>query len=389
MAAANDAELRAVFRKPNFRGGLTPGKTLMNEEQARELELQGTTVEELIAQAASKDATQLDLSFCKLLAFPTSVLALESLTELHLQKNYLATLPEDIGRLNGLRRLNVKENRLSVLPASVVMCEELTSLDASNNQLTSVPDEYGDLPALQHLILDYNAMSEIPKCVRAGMPALKELALIENASLTSLSEDFGAWAPHRQRPARPLELRLDNSPELSASCDKMVAAFAANGSTQAFSVAWNKIWPDLVIDNVYLGSLRTVQNKSVYDQLLVSHVLTCGRNLKIAHMPPGVKHLVLEVDDNDTESINVHFSKGIDFIKDGVKGTAAGPSVLVHCFAGVSRSATMIVAFLMREKHMPFAAAMQHVKEQRPAANPNPNFIQQLKEFEKSCTASK
>jgi len=48
-----------------------------------------------------------------------------------------------------------------------------------------------------------------------------------------------------------------------------------------------------------------------------------------------------------------HFPAIIAFMKDGIsKG-----GVLVHCFAGVSRSATCVMAYLMQEKDMSFEEA--------------------------------
>jgi dual specificity phosphatase 12 len=51
-----------------------------------------------------------------------------------------------------------------------------------------------------------------------------------------------------------------------------------------------------------------------------------------------------------------------------------GGKVLVHCFAGVSRSATIIIAYMMQEHGMNYHSAFKFVKSKRPFINPNEGF---------------
>jgi len=53
--------------------------------------------------------------------------------------------------------------------------------------------------------------------------------------------------------------------------------------------------------------------------------------------------------------------------------------VLVHCAAGVSRSASVVIAYVMRRHRIPFAAARARVKAARRAINPNLGFALQLR----------
>jgi len=66
-----------------------------------------------------------------------------------------------------------------------------------------------------------------------------------------------------------------------------------------------------------------------------------------------------------------HFQGCIGFIKEAI---TSGGSVLVHCYAGVSRSATIVIAYLMQEMAMTFNDAFQHVKRQRWFICPNDGF---------------
>lgn len=58
--------------------------------------------------------------------------------------------------------------------------------------------------------------------------------------------------------------------------------------------------------------------------------------------------------------------------------------VLVHCMAGISRSVTITIAYLMKYHRMSVHRAYQYLKDMRPAISPNLNFMGQLIEFERS-----
>lgn len=56
--------------------------------------------------------------------------------------------------------------------------------------------------------------------------------------------------------------------------------------------------------------------------------------------------------------------------------------VYVHCHAGVSRSSTLVLAYLMQEEDIPLQQALSLLRLKRPIVCPNPGFMRQLKEFE-------
>ena len=71
-----------------------------------------------------------------------------------------------------------------------------------------------------------------------------------------------------------------------------------------------------------------------------------------------------------------YFGECFDFIKGEDK-------VLVHCSQGASRSATIVIAYLMWSKKMPYKEALEFVKKKRSVIRPNPGFKAQLELFEK------
>lgn len=381
MALANDDNFRKQFRTANFHGGmLTVREGLMTEAEA--IAGDRLDVDTIVRNAAAPDSSgECDLSFCRLLAVPPALLDVTALTDLNLEANQISRLPDEFGGLCFLTHLNLKKNRIHALPATMCMMDQLEVLDISNNLITHLPEEFADLNALRRLAADFNYLEGIPTCVLTGMASLQQLFLIENPLVLAVPETPGEWGA-QLRGGKRLYVELDNAPELVASVERLQAALGPGTADTVLEVKWNKIWPDLIVDHVALGSLRTVQNMSAVLQLNVTHVLTCGRNLRTPAFPHPIKQLVLDVDDNDEQDMNQYFLRAIEFIEDCVqmKGLC-----IVHCFAGVSRSATVVVAYLMRSRRLRFAEALNYVQQHRPAANPNPNFRRQLQEFEVMC----
>jgi len=88
----------------------------------------------------------------------------------------------------------------------------------------------------------------------------------------------------------------------------------------------------------------------------------------------------IAVKDNYQENISPHLDEAIQFIE---LARQNDERVLVHCVAGVSRSATVAIAYVMHYLRLPFEDAYRFVKEKRPTISPNFNFLGQLIEFEK------
>lgn len=83
----------------------------------------------------------------------------------------------------------------------------------------------------------------------------------------------------------------------------------------------------------------------------------------------------------DTESENLldYLQVCLDFIERSRKD---GGSVLVHCFAGVSRSAAVITAYLMKSENLSLEDALESLKQSCEFVCPNDGFLEQLKMFE-------
>jgi protein-tyrosine phosphatase len=89
----------------------------------------------------------------------------------------------------------------------------------------------------------------------------------------------------------------------------------------------------------------------------------------------------LIIDDDQHEEIQEHFPAITKLLTNAVNN---GVNVLVHCAAGVSRSATLVLAYIMTENNMKFDDALKYVRKNRPEVEPNSGFERRLYQLEDS-----
>ena len=95
---------------------------------------------------------------------------------------------------------------------------------------------------------------------------------------------------------------------------------------------------------------------------------------------------VIKVKDTLEEPINKYFDEAYEFIE---RMREEKKNVLVHCHAGISRSATMICAYLMRKKKWRLNQTLEYMRKKRERIKPNENFIKILVEYEEKIWKKK
>lgn len=140
------------------------------------------------------------------------------------------------------------------------------------------------------------------------------------------------------------------------------------------------------LGGLYIGCLYiagALKNRDLYGHIKAVVCIGCGTHpFSAAGYPPtvpGVEYHFVDVDDHERSDIKIHFDPCIDFIH---KHIMLGSSVFVHCAAGVSRSASIVIAYLMRKKVMTYERAFRHLRASRPIIDPNNGFRKQLREYE-------
>ena len=129
---------------------------------------------------------------------------------------------------------------------------------------------------------------------------------------------------------------------------------------------------------VYLGNYEAASDVALLKKHGVKAVLTVAADLRLNYpSSEGFTHEVISAQDMVSFDLSKHFSRCFDFI-DRLR---AETNVLVHCLAGISRSATIVIMYLMRGSHMSFESAFSFVKKRRKIIFPNPGFVRQLRVF--------
>ena len=289
-----------------------------------------------------------------------------NITVLDMSNNNLTSVDPDLQYLVNLRRLILGNNRLTTLPTELGNLSDLEVLDVNHNSLCELPQELMFCDQLVELALDYNDFDEIPSVV-FDLPCISTIFLAANPRLNK-------WPPHDLLVALPsCTIGLDNEPQLFSAWKAMSPHVKVD-----LTISWNKIYPDLIVPNLYCGSLRSAQSPAVYERLNIQYLLTMGRGLEPV-VTSSMKHKTVIVDDIEGATISSSFDEATAFIAEAME---KGVGCLVHCFAGMSRSATAVIVYLMLQRKMRLDEAYLLVKQGRPAIHPNDGFFKQMIELD-------
>ncbi|XP_031712286.1 protein phosphatase Slingshot homolog 1 isoform X2 [Anarrhichthys ocellatus] len=141
----------------------------------------------------------------------------------------------------------------------------------------------------------------------------------------------------------------------------------------------------LIFDHVYLGSEWNASNLEELQESGVSYILNVTR--EIDNFFPGTfSYHNIRVYDEDATDLLAHWNETYNFI---VKAKKNRSKCLVHCKMGVSRSASTVIAYAMKEFGWSLEKAYNFVKQKRSITRPNAGFMRQLAEYEGILDASK
>uniref|UniRef100_A0A8C7SC20 protein-serine/threonine phosphatase n=1 Tax=Oncorhynchus mykiss TaxID=8022 RepID=A0A8C7SC20_ONCMY len=143
--------------------------------------------------------------------------------------------------------------------------------------------------------------------------------------------------------------------------------------------------PTEIFDHVYLGSEWNASNLEELQTSGVRYILNVTR--EIDNFFPGVfEYHNIRVYDEEATNLLEYWNDTYKFI---TKAKKAGAKCLVHCKMGVSRSASTVIAYAMKEYGWDLGRAFDYVKERRGVTKPNPSFMKQLEEYQGILLASK
>ncbi|GAB6027498.1 hypothetical protein CHUAL_001750 [Chamberlinius hualienensis] len=263
----------------------------------------------------------------------------------------------NINCANRFGRKRIQLNRtLSVLnqtKTTVVVYDENTS-DLTNHSLNGILNTLASEPYKEILLL------------QGGMRAFQK-QFPDLCDTNAFSNHHNHQNSHQQEaeisPSSP-----QAPPTLSSPCQSEENAIENTQATQ-------------VMPHLYLGNQKDASDLQRLRQLNIQFVLNVTSHLPGYHEGRGIRYKRLPATDSTQQNLKQYFEEAFEFIDKAVRSKSG---VLVHCQAGISRSATIAIAYVMKQTKSPMFEAYKMVKTKRPIISPNLNFMGQLLEFEQS-----
>jgi dual specificity MAP kinase phosphatase len=113
----------------------------------------------------------------------------------------------------------------------------------------------------------------------------------------------------------------------------------------------------------------------------IRYIINCTDDIPNLHS--WIEYMRIPIYDHEDEDISSYFDQAIYFInKAREKGDGA---VMIHCMAGVSRSSTITLAYLLHLGKT-LEDSLEYLTERRTMICPNEGFFYQLKKRDRSCT---
>ncbi|XP_028029628.1 dual specificity protein phosphatase MPK-4-like [Bombyx mandarina] len=135
---------------------------------------------------------------------------------------------------------------------------------------------------------------------------------------------------------------------------------------------------DLIDKNLYLGNLACAHSQTTIQTLGITHILT----VDLVPLPRIIlerPHLIfryVKLADVPKEDLISHLPTTNNYISEAID---SGGTILVHCYFGVSRSAAVVIAYIMKKYGLCYEEAFSLVKNKRRFIGPNVGFVAQLK----------
>jgi protein-tyrosine phosphatase len=144
------------------------------------------------------------------------------------------------------------------------------------------------------------------------------------------------------------------------------------------------IEPTKIVDNIYLGNAYNSSNFHQLDEFNITSVVNITNEIpNYFEEEDNFDYLKISIDDTNKDSLINHFDIALKYIKE-IQEKKHNQNILIHCYMGSSRSATIVLAYLIKNYHFTLEDALKLLKEKRPVVNINVDFWKDLEIYYKS-----
>ena len=136
---------------------------------------------------------------------------------------------------------------------------------------------------------------------------------------------------------------------------------------------------DLILPGLFIGDKNGASDVDLLSRLGITHILSVELVPPPQLITSTFPNMVLshiQMTDMPSTYILSHLESGVDFISSGL--SRENGRVLVHCYHGISRSSSFVIAYIMKTHKMSFTDALNLVRTNRGVAEPNHGFRDQL-----------
>ena len=145
--------------------------------------------------------------------------------------------------------------------------------------------------------------------------------------------------------------------------------------------------PDKIISRLYLSDVKAAKKYSNIKKNNIELIINITTKYDNYHKDMGIHYVNIKI--KDKSKTKYFYKKNLDkLLKIMKEYIDKDKNVLVHCEMGISRSSSVIVAYLMKYEKKNYDDAVKHVKKRRKKIRPHPLFKEQLLKFENELTRS-
>ena len=156
-------------------------------------------------------------------------------------------------------------------------------------------------------------------------------------------------------------------------------SYLLHGSTAHTLMGWVDQVPRA--GRLYIGGLYALYQTDLIAAAGITHVLSViDYDALLQEKFSHLQHLHIRADDDPNVDLLQSFEEAVRYVDAALEG---GGGVFVHCAMGKSRSATMVVAYLMWKFGVGWEKGLEWLCEGRPVCDPNPGFKEQLRVWER------
>ena len=133
-----------------------------------------------------------------------------------------------------------------------------------------------------------------------------------------------------------------------------------------------------IIPGLYIGNFAESKSLAFLTKAGITHILAVAWELPPA-FPAKFTYKHINLSDKPAFPIQKHLAEAVEFISHSM---STGGRVFVHCYAGISRSSSCVIAYLMTSRKLSYAEALTLCKLSRPQVQPNKGFAAVLQVFQ-------